>query len=201
MLRTCLKSTIAAALLFSLPIAASAETAKAVFAGGCFWSIEKGFEAVPGVVEARSGFSGGRTANPAYKEVSRGRTGHLESVEVTYDPARVSYPQLLDAYWHMIDPTAVEAQFCDFGEEYQAAIFVANDAEKRAAEASLKALQPRFSDPIATKVLPAAPFYAAEAEHQDYAKKNPVRYEAYRIGCGRDRRLAEVWGTDAVKAH
>lgn len=193
-MHACLKSAITALALIAVPGVAGADEARAVFAGGCFWSIEKAFEEIPGVSTARSGFAGGETKNPTYSQVSGGRTGHLESVEVTYDPAKVSYAQLLDRYWRMIDPTAVEAQFCDFGSEYQAAIFVASDQERAAAEASLKALQPRFSDPIAVKILPAAPFYAAGPEHQDYAKNNPVRYEAYRVGCRRDQRLAQVWG-------
>lgn len=171
----------------------------AVFAGGCFWSMEKAFDELDGVVTVTVGYSGGHTVNPTYEEVSTGTTGHLESVRVVYDPKQLGYERLLDAFWHNIDPTQADGQFCDHGPEYHTAIFVRDSTERRAAEQSKRQLERRFHQPIATVVLPAGPFYAAEEYHQHYYRKNPIAYRAYRWGCGRDRRLQEVWGAAAPR--
>jgi peptide-methionine (S)-S-oxide reductase len=172
----------------------SPQTAKAVFAGGCFWSVERFFDKVEGVVATVSGFSGGAKKNPTYDEVVAGRTGHAEAVQVTYDPKKVSYEKLLDAFWHNIDPFTPNGQFCDFGSQYRTVIFYQGDEQKRLAEKSKADLQARFKKPVATEIVAAAEFYPAEEYHQDFHIKNPVRYESYRIGCGRDRQLAQIWG-------
>ena len=168
----------------------------ALFAGGCFWSVEKFFQELDGVVYATSGFAGGDLKNPSYEQVITGTTGHLESVEVVYDPAKITYQQLLDTYWHNIDPVSPDGQFCDFGPQYHTAIFYLNPAQKRMAEESRKKLEDskRFNRPIAVQIREALPFYAAEDYHQDFYKKNPVHYNSYRIGCGRDRKLKAIWG-------
>ncbi len=165
----------------------------AVFAGGCFWSVEANFERIPGVVSAVSGFSGGRVANPAYEQVVRGGTGHLEAVQVTFDPARISYRQLVDRFWPTIDPTDASGQFCDRGASYGTAVF-ASAAQKPAAEASRRAAAARLGDRFVTPVRDAARFWPAEAVHQDFARRNPVRYGGYSRFCGRAQRLREVWG-------
>jgi peptide methionine sulfoxide reductase msrA/msrB len=172
----------------------------ALFAGGCFWSVEKFFQEMDGVVYATSGFAGGDLKNPSYEQVITGTTGHLESVEVVYDPARVSYEQLLDKYWHNIDPVSPSGQFCDFGPQYHTAIFYLNDSQRRQAEESKRKLEQskRFNRPIAVEIRPAPEFYSAEEYHQDYYKKNPVQYNAYRIGCGRDRKLKAIWGDEVT---
>jgi len=191
-------SILLAACLMLPPAAAQAETARAIFAGGCFWSVQKHFDNVPGVTSTRVGFIGGTVANPTYKQVAYGKdTGHAEAVEVIYDTARVSYAQLLDGFWRSIDPTAVNAQFCDRGDMYRTGIFYLDDEQKKRAEATRQALEQsgRFDKPIATEITKATPFYAAENAHQSYYKKNPAQYEAYRVGCGRDRALAKVWST------
>lgn len=166
-----------------------------VLAGGCFWCMEPPFDKLEGVLETRVGYSGGSKPNPTYKEVSAGTTGHLEVMEVTYDPKKVSLSELLEVFWMNIDPLDAKGQFCDKGEPYQSAVFYANDAEKKVIEDSFKLLDqfgiPR--DQVATKVLAAAPFYLAEEYHQDYYKKNPLRYKYYRSRCGRDSRLQEIW--------
>jgi methionine-S-sulfoxide reductase len=177
--------------------AAQSQLAVATFAGGCFWCSESDFEHVPGVVDAVSGYTGGRVANPTYEQVSAGRTGHREAVRVTYDPRRVSYAQLLNVFWRSVDPVDSGGQFCDRGPQYTSAIFVANDEERRLAEASKRAIEQsgRLRRPIATAVLTAGPFYPAEPYHQAYYKKNPLRYRFYRSTCGRDRRLRQLWGS------
>ncbi len=188
-------SIAAAALLTSIAgQAAPAATAVAVFAGGCFWSTEVAFDKVPGVISTTSGFSGGKVANPSYAQVVSSDTGHLEAVRVVYDPKKVSYARLLDAYWRSIDPTDPDGQFCDQGANYRTAIFVTPE-QRAAAEASKARLAKSgvLPGPIATRILPAAPFYAAEAAHQDFHIRNPARYRMYRIGCGRDAALAKVW--------
>lgn len=174
----------------------SAQLATAVFAGGCFWCVEADFEKLAGVVEAESGYTGGHLANPTYQQVSRGGTGHAEAVRVLYDPAKVGYEQLLDYFWRHIDPTVKDRQFCDVGSQYRSAIFYQDDSQKKAAEASKAALERsgRFAR-IYTEIVASAPFYLAEDYHQAYYKKNPVRYNLYRTGCGRDARVSEVWGT------
>lgn len=171
-------------------------TASAIFAGGCFWCIEADFEKLPGVIEAESGYIGGHLENPTYKQVSRGGTGHAEVVRVHYDPTIVTYDQLLDYFWRHIDPTVKDRQFCDVGDQYRSAIFYGNDAEKTAALGSKTALEKsgKFAE-IHTEIAPAGTFYRAEEYHQDYYKKNPIRYKFYRTTCRRDARVEEVWGT------
>ena len=178
------------------PTAASGSPAKAYFAGGCFWCMEEAFEKVNGVLEAVSGYMGGALKNPSYEEVSAGKTGHAESVEVRYDPARVGYAQLLEAFWRNIDPITPDAQFCDHGNQYRAAIFYQTEEEKRAAEESKRTIElsKRFSTPIVTQVTGASEFYPAEEYHQDFYKKNPVRYKFYKFTCGRAQRLETLWG-------
>lgn len=170
----------------------------AVFAGGCFWCMEPPFDELPGVLSTTSGYSGGTVVNPTYDQVSSGGTGHAEVVRVIYDPARVSYARLLDVFWHNVDPLTPNRQFCDAGAQYRSAIFAQDAAQRRAADSSLAALgrSGRFRTPIVTQVADAAPFYPAEEYHQDYYEKNPLRYKFYRSRCGRDARLAEVWGAE-----
>ncbi|HWH17338.1 MAG TPA: peptide-methionine (S)-S-oxide reductase MsrA [Allosphingosinicella sp.] len=168
-----------------------AETA--IFAGGCFWCIEADFEKVPGVTGAVSGYTGGRTANPSYEQVSADGTGHYEAVRVSYDPARVSYAQLARYFFRTVDPTDAGGQFCDRGTSYRTALF-ATPQQRAAAEAAKAEANRALNGRVVTPVLPAARFYPAETYHQDYYKKNPVRYRFYRYRCGRDARLAEVWG-------
>ena len=187
---------VAAAQAQSPSPATTAARASAVFGGGCFWCMESDFEKVPGVIDAVSGYAGGTVVNPTYEQVSAGGTGHLEVVKVIYDPAKVSYATLLDYYWHHIDPTVKDRQFCDVGNQYRSAIFVETPAQRATVEASKAALLK--SGPvkqIQTEILPLTKFYPAEEYHQDYYKKNPLRYAYYRHGCGRDARVAEVWGT------
>ena len=171
------------------------QTAKAVFAGGCFWSVERFFDKVDGVVATVSGFAGGTKKNPTYDEVVTGRTGHAEAVQVTYDPKKVSYEKLLDAFWHNIDPFTPNGQFCDFGTQYRTAIFYQGDEQKRLAEKNKADLQARFKKSVATEIVAASEFYPADESHQDFHIKNPAHYERYRIGCGRDRQLAQIWGS------
>lgn len=186
--------------LFSAPIAAqAADTAVATFAGGCFWCVESDFDAVPGVLETTSGYTGGTVKDPTYKQVGTGRTGHHESVQVTYDPARVSYQQLLTAYWHSVDPTDAGGQFCDRGEPYKTVVFVHGDEQRRLAEASKQAAEKELGRTIATTIEDAGPFYPAEDYHQDYYTKNPIRYRYYRWGCGRNQRVEELWGKHAYE--
>lgn len=166
----------------------------AVFAGGCFWSVEANFEAIPGVVAAVSGFAGGTMANPTYERVVRGGTGHLEAVRVTFDPARISYRQLVDRFWPTIDPTDPDGQFCDQGPSYATAVF-ATQTQRPAAEASRRAAAARIgADRFVTPVRDAAPFWPADASHQDFARRNPVRYAGYSRFCRRGERLRAVWG-------
>ncbi len=168
--------------------------ATAIFAGGCFWCMEKPFDEIPGVVATTSGYTGGTLANPTYEQVGRGGTGHFEAVKVTYDATKVSYQKLIDTYWLQVDPFDAFGQFCDKGETYLPAIFYGNDAEKKAAEAAREVLYTRFKKPIVVQILPTKAFYDAEGYHQDYYQKNPLRYAYYRNGCGRDARLRAVWG-------
>ena len=174
--------------------------AVATFAGGCFWSMQKAFDGVAGVVNVTAGYAGGSTKHPSYQDVETGKTGHAESVEVTYDPARISYPRLLDIYWHHIDPLTLNSAFCDSGPQYRSIIFYHDADQRRLAEASKRALDQshRFPTPIVTAIQPATPFYVAEEYHQQFYKKNPARYEAYRIGCRRDVRLQQLWGDLAI---
>lgn len=169
----------------------------AVFAGGCFWCVEEAFDAVQGVVSTVSGYTGGRVANPTYQQVSAGGTGHAEVVQVVYNPARVTYPQLLNVFWRNVDPLTANRQFCDRGSQYRSAIFYQGDEQRRLAEASKVALDGsgRFDTPIVTEIVPAARFYPAEEYHQNYHQKNPLRYKYYKFSCGRAKRLEEVWGS------
>ena len=188
----------AALLVATVALAAAQDTghAKATFAGGCFWCVEEAFEKVPGVISAVSGYTDGNVANPSYKQVTGGQTGHAEAVEVIFDPAQVTYEQLLDVFWHNVDPTVVDRQFCDVGNQYRTAIFVHDDEQMRLAEASKKALQASkpFTEAIVTPIVAASTFYPAEDYHQDYYKHNPLRYRFYKWNCGRAQRLAELWG-------
>lgn len=169
--------------------------AEATFAGGCFWCMELPFDALPGVIGTTSGYIGGHTENPTYKEVSNGKTGHLEAVQVTYDPAKISYEKLLEVFWHNVDPFDKEGQFCDKGDQYKAAIFYQDEKEKQLAEASKVVVKTKFpGEAIAASIKPAEKFYPAEEYHQDYYLKNPKRYEFYRFTCGRDHRLDQIWG-------
>ena len=179
--------------------AAPSDSATAIFAGGCFWSMEHPFDQLDGVTAVTVGFTGGRTANPTYEEVSSGGTGHLESVRVVYDPRKVTYETLLDAFWHNIDPLQADGQFCDHGPQYHTAIFYHDSTQQRLAEQSKRSLEGRFRQPIVTLIAPAAAFYPAEERHQHFYRKNSAYYKAYRLGCGRDRRLREVWGADAAR--
>jgi peptide-methionine (S)-S-oxide reductase len=176
--------------------AASAQAGleKATFAGGCFWCVEADFDKVRGVVSTTSGYLGGRTANPTYEQVSRGGTGHVEAVEIQFDPAVVSYEQLLDHFWRNVDPFVANRQFCDVGDQYRPEIFVHSDAQRAAAESSRQRVQSRFKQPIVVKITPAATFYPAEAYHQDYHNTHAVQYRFYRWTCGRDARLRQIWG-------
>jgi len=169
--------------------------ANATFAGGCFWCVEADFDKVAGVISTTSGYTGGQVANPTYYQVSAGTTGHTEAVEIAYDPAKVSYQKLLDAFWRNHDPLAKDRQFCDSGNQYRAAIFYHDEEQRRLAEASKKAVQAKFAPRVVyTEIVKAGPFYAAEEYHQDYYEKNPLRYKLYRVNCGRDQRLEELWG-------
>ena len=166
--------------------------AKATFAGGCFWCMVHPFDELQGVVKVTSGYAGGQVKDPTYEQVSAGGTGHRESVEILYDPRQISYAKLLDVFWHNVDPTNDIGQFCDQGPQYRSGIFYHDAEQKRLADASKAALQKRMK--VYTDVLPAGDFYAAEEYHQDYYKKNPVRYHFYRFNCGRDQRLEQLWG-------
>jgi peptide-methionine (S)-S-oxide reductase len=188
---------LGAVLALCLPWAAAqgSNSAKAIFAGGCFWCVEADFDKVPGVISTTSGYTGGTVPNPSYEQVSAKRTGHAEAVEITYDPHQVSYEQLVEKFWRSIDPTTKDSQFCDHGSPYRTAIFAHDATQLQAAKASLAALQKSkpFKDPIVTEIVMAGPFYVAEDYHQDYYKKNPLRYQYYRSSCGRDARLKQLW--------
>lgn len=204
MIRTMLAMTLAvAAALGAASASASAATdglAMATFAGGCFWCMEPPFDALDGVISTTSGYTGGHTPNPTYEEVSAGKTGHAEAVQVVYDPKRISYDRLLDVFWRNIDPVTPNAQFCDHGTQYRSGIFYHDAEQRRLAEASKRALEAsgRLKAPIVTEIVAAGTFYPAEDYHQDYYKKNSIRYKFYRASCGRDRRLAELWGAAAA---
>lgn len=188
-MKTKLLATLIAAGLFAAEAAPAADLKTAIFAGGCFWTMEKAFEATPGVVDAVSGYGGGTRPNPTYEN----HEGYLESVKVTYDPAKISYAQLVDAFYHHIDPTDPSGQVCDKGPSYRTAVFVSTPEERAAAEAEKAKVQKFMPAPITVSTKPTTTFYPAEAYHQDFAKKNPLAYERYRIGCGRDRVLAVIW--------
>jgi peptide-methionine (S)-S-oxide reductase len=198
--------SLAAVLLLALPslaladgparAAAPQDTAVAIFAGGCFWCMEPPFDELPGVISTTSGYTGGHVANPSYEAVSAGRTGHAEVVEIRYDPSQIGYAELLDVFWHNIDPFAKDRQFCDRGSQYRSAIFYLDAEQERLARASAKRVAAELGAAVATEITAAAAFYPAEDYHQDYYRKNPLRYKYYRFSCGRDQRLAEIWGSD-----
>ena len=170
--------------------------ATATFAGGCFWCMEPPFDKLDGVISTTSGYIGGKVEKPTYKQVSRGKTGHTEAVQIVYDPERISYVDLLDVFWRNIDPTNANGQFCDWGSQYRSEIFFHDDEQRKLAvgsKAALEELKP-FKEPVVTQVTAATTFWPAEDYHQDYYTKNPVRYKFYRYGCGRDKRLEELWG-------
>lgn len=187
----------AALMLWGAAGARAADTATAIFAGGCFWCVESDFDHVPGVLKTESGYTGGTLKDPTYDQVSAGGTGHREAVRVTYDPAKVSYGRLLGAFFHSVDPTDDGGQFCDRGVSYMSAIFVGSDAERQQAEAAKNAAAQELGKKIATTIETAQTFYPAEDYHQDYYKKNPIRYKFYRWNCGRNQRVEEVWGDRA----
>ena len=185
-------ATGAALAQSGVPAAPKQETA--TFAGGCFWCTEADFDKVQGVISTTSGFIGGTAANPTYQQVTTGTTGHTEAVEIVFDPAKVTYQKLLDVFWRNHDPLAKDRQFCDRGNQYRPGIFYRNEQQRSLAEATKQKHQERFKQPIQTEITAATTFYAAEDYHQDYYKKNPVRYQVYRFNCGRDARLLELWG-------
>jgi peptide-methionine (S)-S-oxide reductase len=168
--------------------------ALATFAGGCFWCVESDFDHVPGVIATTSGYTGGKAANPTYNQVSAGGTGHTESVEIIYDPKKVSYAQLVDYFWRHIDPTVKDQQFCDHGSQYRTAIFTHSAEEKKLAEDSKKKAEAELKKPIYTEIADAGTFYPAEEYHQDFYVKNPAKYKFYRWNCGRDQRIEQIWG-------
>jgi peptide-methionine (S)-S-oxide reductase len=170
-----------------------APSATAVFAGGCFWCMEAPFDQLPGVKDTTSGYTGGKVASPSYFDVSHGTTGHVEAVQVSYDPQQVSYEQLLEVFWHNVDPLDNQGQFCDKGSQYKSVIFVGNEAERQMAEQSKQHLAESLGASVATEVLSLQPFYPAEAYHQNYYQTHPLRYKVYRFGCGRDQRLSEIF--------
>lgn len=188
---------ITLALSMLLLLGGSARAAEAYFAGGCFWCEETAFEGQPGVSAVISGYTGGQKLNPSYEEVSSGSTGHAESVRVVFDPKKISYARLLEIYWHNVDPFSAGGQFCDRGNQYRPAIFYLDESQKKAAEESKRAVEKQLGRPVAVEITKAGPFYDAEEYHQDYYKKNPEHYHRYRLGCGRDARLHEVWGASA----
>lgn len=177
--------------------ATAAALQKATFAGGCFWCMEAPFDKLEGVVSVTAGYTGGSVKKPTYEQVSAGSTGHTEAVQIVYDPARISYSRLLDVFWHNIDPTVKDRQFCDKGNQYRSGIFYHNSEQQQSALQSKTALEKSkpFKEPIVTEMVPATEFYPAEEYHQHYYKKNPLRYKYYRNGCGRDKRLKELWGS------
>ncbi|MEO0985589.1 MAG: peptide-methionine (S)-S-oxide reductase MsrA [Cyanobacteria bacterium J06639_14] len=176
---------------------ADSTLAKATFAGGCFWCVEHPFDELDGVVSTTSGYTGGDKENPSYYQVSSGTTGHVEAMQVVYDPEKISYEQLLDVFWHNVDPLDDRGQFCDKGSQYRSAIFYHDEQQQALAEQSKQDLETlKFDQEIATTIRPAATFYEAEDYHQNYYETHPVRYKVYRFGCGRDQRLAQVWGSD-----
>lgn len=194
-----LKSLVVGMMVFGVigvAPAAHAATAKATFAGGCFWSAESMFEGLKGVSSVVSGYAGGTVANPSYEQVCDGNTGHAESVQITYDPAQISYQQLVDLYWHNIDPTQKNGSFCDHGYQYRSVIFYGDADQKKIADASKVKIDKiaKFHGKVAVAIEPYKNFYPAEEYHQDFAQKNPERYHAYRVGCGRDRSLQAIWG-------
>ena len=192
--------------LFTTPVIASNQESTtspvqksetAIFAGGCFWCMEPPFDKLDGVISTTSGYTSGHKENPTYREVSAGSTGHTEAIQIKYDPARITYPELLKVFWKNIDPVAVDRQFCDAGSQYRSGIYYLNDAQQADAKRSLQEITENkpFEGKVVTEILPASTFYAAEDYHQDYYQKNPLRYKYYRYACKRDQRLEEIWGS------
>ena len=197
------KRRLIAAAAFGLgaaaaPGVAAAATESAVFAGGCFWCVEEAFDTVPGVIATTSGYTGGTVENPTYQQVTSDTTGHYEAVKVEYDPAKVTYEQLLNTFWRNVDPFDAAGQFCDKGSSYKAAIFTGSDAERQAAESTRAEIAEQFDKTIATEIAAEQTFYPAEDYHQDYYQKNPAQYKYYKWGCGRAQRLEEIWGKPAA---
>jgi len=189
--------TLVAIVAVSVSAAALAEDAaaeSAIFAGGCFWCMEEAFDKMPGVTATTSGYTGGTVENPTYEQVSHGGTGHFEAVKVDYDPAAVTYDQLLEAFWRNIDPFDERGQFCDKGESYLSAVFVATDEERQLGESTKQEIAATFQMPVATQILAEQAFYPAEDYHQDFYQTNSARYQYYKLGCGRVQRLEEIWG-------
>lgn len=199
MIRTKTLALAALCAAFLAPATASAEQKAAIFAGGCFWCVESDFDHVTGVVSTTSGYIGGTAASANYKAVSSGGTGHYEAVRIVYDSDKTSYRKLLDVFWRSVDPTDAGGQFCDRGSSYKTGVFVMNDKERATAEASKKRAQEALGREIVTPILDAGEFYNAEGYHQDYYKKNPVRYKIYRYGCGRDAKIRSLWGDQAMR--
>jgi peptide-methionine (S)-S-oxide reductase len=201
-LRPWLAAVVAAGLmgLAAAPGTGAQETARATFAGGCFWCMEPPFDQLDGVLSTTSGYTGGPEPSPTYEQVSSGKTGHVEAVEIVYDPRRITYATLLDVFWRNIDPLTANAQFCDVGPHYRSVVFVHDATQRRLAEESRRAVAGRLGKPVVTEIVAASAFWPAEDYHQDYYRKNPVRYKVYRTFCGRDRRLEEIWGPPAKAA-
>lgn len=199
LIRTAIAAFVLAAAAWATLAAAPqpAATARATFAGGCFWCMVEPFETLPGVLSVTSGYTGGSKLNPTYQEVSSGSTGHAESIQVVYDPSKIQYGRLLEVFWHNVDPFQADGQFCDHGRQYRTAIFFHDDTQRRAAEDSKKRVEAELHAKSVTEITPASVFYRAEEYHQDFYKKDPVQYQRYRNGCGRDRRLRELWGAAA----
>lgn len=194
------RNTFLAISLFVVSLnvsAADSSTELATFAGGCFWCMEPPFDKLVGVISTTSGYTGGHQSNPTYKQVSAGSTGHTEAIQIEYNPEKISYEELLSVFWKNIDPTTADRQFCDHGSQYRSGIFYHDAKQKNAAEKSLKELEQDkpFDEPIVTEVTAASTFYPAEEYHQDYYRKNPLRYKYYRYACGRDQRLEKLWGS------
>jgi len=191
-------------MMFVMPTMTFAGTMdKATFAGGCFWCMEYPFDELDGVVSTTSGYVGGFKKNPTYQQVSAGKTGHTEAVQVVFDPEKVSYKKLLEVYWRNTDPTTANRQFCDVGSQYRPGVFYADETQKKLAEASKEQLQKNkpFEQKIVTEISPVGAFWAAESYHQDYYLKNPLRYRFYRYNCGRDKRLQQLWGSNSEVKH
>jgi peptide-methionine (S)-S-oxide reductase len=195
-----LSALLLAATLFEAG-ATAGERGEAIFAGGCFWCLEEAYQGEAGVKEVISGYTGGAMKHPTFDQVAAGNTGHAESVRVVYDPKKTSYKKLLDVFWHNIDPFTASGQFCDRGSEYRSSIFYLDDTQKQEAEASKRAVEQQLKKPVMTEVVRGGAFWQAEDYHQDFYLKNAERYHSYRATCGRDRRLYEVWGDQAPKAH
>ncbi|MBI4274625.1 MAG: peptide-methionine (S)-S-oxide reductase MsrA [Rhizobiales bacterium] len=193
-----LSATLAGGALAQQSVPAG-QTATAIFAGGCFWCTEADFDKVPGVVSTTSGYTGGNVANPNYYQVSAGRTGHTEAVEIGYDPIKVTYKELLDKFWRSIDPLAKNRQFCDVGSQYRTAIFYRTEEERKLAEASKKDVEAKLKKKVETEIVAAGSFYKAEDYHQNFYQRNQTKYKFYRWNCGRDQRLEELWGKAEAK--